>query len=233
MRFFNFIILIGIMASAWAGYEYLGDLGQDKESLEKAEQAQLIARLNSEAIDGNIQSQFEFARHSILTDQKLAATWMERAARSGHVKAQYYFASMLETGSGIDRNYKTAVLWYRRSATIGNNEDAQYALGRLYNTGVGVGHDPNEAVVWFKRSAQGGHAAAQFMAGRMFETGWGGKLDLIQSFVWYTLSNKQRSEAMEIAPGNDPQEALARINKTMNDSQRSKAKEILERGLPF
>ena len=44
---------------------------------------------------------------------------------------------MYANGWGVDRNYSTAVQWYRKAAEEGH-ADAQYNIGRMYKNGWGV-----------------------------------------------------------------------------------------------
>jgi hypothetical protein len=233
MRIFNIIILIGILASAWAGYEYLGGLAKDDAMVLEEKFNQQVAELEPQAIAGNPEAQLSLSRLYLPIDPTIAVTWIERAATKGHGKSQYFYGQMFELGQGVTKNLDNAVIWYQRAAKFGSDEDAQYALARLYQSGLGVGHDTVEALSWFLRAAHGGQPAAQYMVGRMFETGWGKKIDLIKSYAWYSLSNAQRARALDTNPANDPRDSLARIDKIMNDSQRDKAKSMLKRGLPF
>jgi TPR repeat protein len=93
-----------------------------------------------------------------------AVVWYDRAARQGHLPAQYLLGNMYAYGhatvpAGYDPMH-LAAQWYFEAARKGH-ADAQYALGVLFLTGSGVVQSNAEARKWFTRAARQGHADAR------------------------------------------------------------------------
>jgi TPR repeat protein len=102
---------------------------------------------------------------------------------------------MHETGQHVQKNYPTALKWYRKAANHGdpdaqvNTEQqrptfisqdvsrsfgiflSQVSVGRLYQEGLGVRTSPFWACRYYKRAALQGHPLGQFYLGLMYEAG--------------------------------------------------------------
>ena len=77
-------------------------------------------------------------------------------ARQGDANAQNEAGSMYAEGVGVNRNWKTAVYWYRKSAEQANVHGA-CNLGLSYGMGHGVGKNSTLAMKWlFIGTALGG-----------------------------------------------------------------------------
>ena len=61
-------------------------------------------------------------------------------------------AHCLLYGHGIEPNTEDAILWYERSANLGEPK-ALYALGSIYEQGIGVRIDMNKAVQYYEQAA--------------------------------------------------------------------------------
>ena len=87
-------------------------------------------------------------------DPKTAATWFRKAAAQGHANAQVELATLLENGTGIEKNLPLAIKLYVKAAKQ-NNVHALYALGVLFETGNGVEQDARKARVFFAKAGSG------------------------------------------------------------------------------
>jgi len=67
---------------------------------------------------------------------------------------------------GVDKNYSTAVEWYRKAAEQGY-EGAQFNLGVMYDKGWDVDKNELTAVEWYRKAVEQGHAIAQYSIDRM------------------------------------------------------------------
>jgi TPR repeat protein len=81
-------------------------------------------------------------------------------AAQGDVTAQLQVGALYHQGLGVQQDYLSAALWYRRAAEQGN-ADAQYSLGNMYLLGEGVDQDDAQAGYWYTQAAAQGHAAAK------------------------------------------------------------------------
>ncbi|KAJ3358182.1 hypothetical protein GGF32_000688 [Allomyces javanicus] len=83
------------------------------------------------------------------------------------------------------KGMKQAVLWYRRSATLGNKV-GQFRLGAVLGKGKGVPRQLDEAFKWFLRSAQQNHPPACFQVGQAYLLALGVLQDKCEAVHWYT-----------------------------------------------
>jgi TPR repeat protein len=108
----------------------------------------------------------------------------------GNARAQFTLGTMYETGSGVTRNDREAVKWFRFAADQGR-ADAQNNLGVMYETGHGVPQNYSLAVKWYRRAAEQGYAKAQFNLAQMYADGLGVPQDAKQAAAWYRLAADQ------------------------------------------
>jgi TPR repeat protein len=89
-----------------------------------------------------------------------------RAAKQGHVLAQYNLGNMYAHGRGVaGRSVRQALYWYRRAAEQGA-ANAQFTLGVMYANGQGVHRDEALAVEWYRRAAGAGRCQRPEQPGR-------------------------------------------------------------------
>jgi TPR repeat protein len=86
--------------------------------------------------------------------QALAA-WT-RAAAAGRADAMTALAGLYENGTGVARDSKTALIWYRRGARLGDVA-SQFNLGDMIARGQGQERDPVEASMWLGLAAAQGN----------------------------------------------------------------------------
>lgn len=113
------------------------------------------------------------------------------------------------------KNYKEALVWYKKAAKQGN-VFAQSNLGYMYYNGDGVSQDYKEALIWYKKAAKQGDATAQFNLGLMYYEGEGISQDLTQAYSWLYLAY--------IHGFKKSAETLKTLAKKMSSKQIAKAK---------
>jgi len=86
-------------------------------------------------------------------------------------------------GIGVEKDFKKAVLWFRRAAEKGHAV-AQYNLGIMTYLGQGVDQDYRQAAEWFRRAGEQDHAAAQYNLGFLYYEGKGVERDNLQAYMW-------------------------------------------------
>ena len=72
---------------------------------------------------------------------------LQRQADKGDVNAMYNLGWMYAEGSGVPKDEKQAVEWFRKAADLGNPA-AMSNLGWMYANGRGVAKDEKQAVEW-------------------------------------------------------------------------------------
>jgi len=77
----------------------------------------------------------------------------------GDANASSLLGKAFWTGSGVTRDYETAILWYRQAAAAGDSGSALH-LGRIYRDGTHITQDLTEARRWLVAAVEHGHASA-------------------------------------------------------------------------
>jgi len=95
---------------------------------------------------------------------KLSANGMEKRAKDGDHRAQFYLAIMCHTGIGRMDDIPKSRQWMKLAAE-GGQVDAQYYMGRTYAMAVGVMRDLVEAKRWWRMAAGQGFVPAQYNLG--------------------------------------------------------------------
>lgn len=127
-----------------------------------------IKELNSLGDAGNVSAQIMLGAlynkgGAIPRNDKMAATWFEKAANQGNAEAQYQLGNLYEN-SQLPKDYGLAASWYHKAAQQGSAK-AQARLGVFYSLGLGVTQNPNEAILWSGKAALQGNADAQYWFG--------------------------------------------------------------------
>ena len=112
------------------------------------------------------------------------------AAEQGHDSAQYTFATIHESLTGIVPRMSSAISWYMKSALQGNAL-AELSLGRIYFEGSGIKQNYPEAITWFRMAAAQGLAVAQFYLGLSYKHGLGIPTDQEKACQWFHRSAAQ------------------------------------------
>ena len=121
--------------------------------------------------------------------EKALRLWLPMAEKD-NADAQYNIGILYMKGLGVEKNEKTAFIWYKRSAANGNT-DAMYNLGTMYNQGRVVVRSTKDAVKWWKMSAELGNAAGQFNLGVVYAYGRRVKQNTEEALKWWKKSAKQ------------------------------------------
>ena len=144
----------------------------------------------------------------------------KQASSLGNNDAQNKIGIFYYKGSGVEKNYDTATVWFRKANKGGwvdymkgknaylkddysealrwylksaeqGNSFAQVNLGSMYYAGDGVAQDYKEAVNWFYKAAVQGLASAQSNMGVMYERGNGVAQDYHEAINWYLKAADQ------------------------------------------
>lgn len=86
-------------------------------------------------------------------DYATAFSELKPLADKGSIEAQNALGKMCNTGgTGLPRNDKEAVKWFRKAALQGSSE-GQLNLAMMYAEGIGAPRDSREALKWYRKSA--------------------------------------------------------------------------------
>ena len=125
-----------------------------------------LADLKELATSGDSKAQYELGRryfegdHTRRNSEK-AATWVEKAAKHGHVDAQVLFAEMFWNGDGVQEDEQKALLWYNKAAKQGNAKAAHEIAIILLGGYAGRRQDIKKGLEWLQTAASRGNILAQ------------------------------------------------------------------------
>lgn len=128
-----------------------------------------------------------------------AVPYLQRAAKAGSVRAQYFLGYMYAKGLGVEKNYKIAMNLYGK-ADAADYGPGMVGIGELYERGLGVPKSPEKAFAYYKKAADIGCADGEFQTGLCYQIGYGTEVnaELALEYIkrgttggygWETLGN--------------------------------------------
>ena len=100
------------------------------------------------------ETDYQYALKEDMNGHYRKAYWLfEKAAKNGHVKAQFECGYMHLKGRGTEKNFNNAFeLIYK--AAYQDYYKAQYLLSQMYLFGIGTKKDKTEANNWMQKAKQ-------------------------------------------------------------------------------
>jgi len=144
---------------------YLAEEQRRKEAQLRAERERVRLENTRRAAEEEEKRQLEEAREKLSRDYEdglrafnrrdyaTALTKYEKAARQGHVTAQYYLGLMFYNGNGVGRDLDLAAYWYGKAALQGNKL-AQVALDELRKRRAEARQEKRERIEEARRLAE-------------------------------------------------------------------------------
>ena len=111
-------------------------------------------------------------------------------AEQGDSDAQYNLGLLYMNGLGVEKNERTALMWFTRAGQQGL-ADAQYNAGVMFYTGKGAYPSQKTAVEWWELAAGHGHANAQNNLAVMYAFGYGVGQDRDKALALWTAAAEQ------------------------------------------
>ncbi|KAF9969460.1 hypothetical protein BGZ73_008187 [Actinomortierella ambigua] len=168
----------GRFSTLMTGFGPAPDSGRPTTTAESAQSTEEMRQLVRLADSNDIQAQFTLATQyetgegTTPKSDSEAFYWYLRAAKQGHLQAQYRLGDLFFEGKGTPASDTEAVVWYRRAAEQGHDV-AQLRLGWMYANGRGVERCDLIALFWCRRAAEQGNTSAQMSVGWMCLKGQG------------------------------------------------------------
>lgn len=119
-------------------------------------------------------------------DEKLALTWLEKAALKDYPDAKIAVAKMHLSHSEDPLRVALGLEQITHLAES-NNLDAQIHLGMMFTFGQGVEQNYDEGRFWLERAASQGASQAQLNLGNLFAEGLGVEKHLPKAYAWYSI----------------------------------------------
>lgn len=104
-------------------------------------------------------------------------------ADRNYPRALFALGRLHVSGSGVHRDERMAIEYYRRAAERGHAE-GQYALGTMYADGRGVEKNSAHAAEWYRHAAEAGLPEAAMSLAHLHENGRS-ETDKEQAIAWY------------------------------------------------
>ncbi|HID35785.1 MAG TPA: sel1 repeat family protein [Ghiorsea sp.] len=132
------------------------------------------------------------------TETKKSLQWLERAAKSGDVAAQFNLGLLFARGDIFSPNDEQALYWWKLAEQNGNNK-AQMMLALFYHLGRGVGRSEEKAIDWYEKAATSGHRDALYNLAMIYYYGRGVEQNYKKAAAYLNkLANKGDAEAQNL-----------------------------------
>ncbi len=118
----------------------------------------------------------------------VAAAYYLKAAQYKLVDAQLYLGYAFYTGEGMDKDYASAVMWYKRAVAQGSHK-AEYNLAYCYMYGNGVPASYDKALELLTSAAEGGYQQAQQTLAECYQKGVLVEQDEAKGKYWQERAN--------------------------------------------
>lgn len=113
---------------------------------------------------------------------------------------QYRLGYMLYTGTGTEKNISAAIIYFEKSAKLGNVQ-AQYMLGKIYMEDGSEYEDIEKALKWLAKAADNGNDLAQYGLGKLYRDGNHVDKDALKAAELFTKSAEQENQYAAYALG--------------------------------
>jgi hypothetical protein len=147
-----------------------------------------------------------------------AFSGFQKLEAQGHDdKLQYRLGWMLYTGTGTEKDTAAAVVYFEKSARLGNIH-AQYMLGKIYLDADSGHENIEQALRWLAKSADSGHDGAQYALGKLYRDGNHVEKDAAKAAAFFTAAAEQENQyaayalgKLYLAGGDMPKDAEAAV----------------------
>lgn len=146
--------------------------------------------------------------------------WLPLAEKD-NADAQYNLGILYQKGLGVEKNPKTAFIWYKRASANGHT-DAMYNLGIMYDKGRVIYRSPKDATNWWKKAAELGNAAAQFNIAVEYAYGRTLGKDVPLAIKWWKKAATQGHKDSRTALHRVYSEGLFKVEKDLQEAKRWK-----------
>ena len=119
-----------------------------------------LAKQGDKAQQLNLGIMYLRGQAGLAKNPKLAASWLEKSAKSGVANAQFLLGDLYVDGVGVKKDHKKALFWYKKSAAQAHPM-AMYSVGAMYANGFGVKKDTKQARHWFQQATWKGNGRAK------------------------------------------------------------------------
>lgn len=146
--------------------------------------------------------------------------WLPIAEKE-NADAQYNLGILYMKGLGVEKNIKTAFIWYKRASANGHT-DAMFNLGTMYNKGKVIYRSPKDANRWWLKAAELGNDAAQFNIAVEYAYGRNLGKNVDEAIKWWKKSALQGNKDARAALHRTYTEGLFGVTANPQEAKRWK-----------
>jgi hypothetical protein len=117
----------------------------------------------------------------------------DQRVESGDAGAANILGNLYWYGECVERDFGTAMAWYRRAAEHGHT-GAAVTLGNIYFRGQNVTGDPTEAARWYHMAAEQGDLFSQRRLAEMYQNGNGVEKNTTEAIKWYRKAAREQND---------------------------------------
>ena len=141
-----------------------------------------------------------FYGQGVTQDRTVAYQLFLKAARLGHVSAQFHVGYAFLRGYGTEKNVEEARTWLSQASESGHTP-AMTHLAKSYRQGVAETPEPDTAKVWYEKAYATGAVDALVALAYMYQNGEFGEADLAKSIELFTQAAEAGSGAGLVSLG--------------------------------
>jgi TPR repeat protein len=151
------------------------------------------AQIEKKARAGDAESQYQLARYydegsgPFKKNVSTAYQWYLKAAKQGHIKAQYQVSQFYYYGEVVKPDFSLALRWLDKPLKS-NYPPALRSLGLMYELGEGVKKDITKALFYYHKANDLEDHIAPFYLARHYEYGDAVNKNINRAFELYKLS---------------------------------------------
>ena len=117
---------------------------------------------------------------------------LKKSASKGNIKDQVKLGKYYYSGTGVQKDYAQAWIWFNKAAES-ENAEAIFYMGKMVDNGLGMPKNPGYAAVFYTTAADQGYAEAEnaitvsgleFEAGKAYYLSADSWLDYKKAFTW-------------------------------------------------
>jgi len=194
MRFFSSIIIILVILvlltnnlvciSSTGEEDIVAVTGSEKYYLTTKEKEDLL--IKARMGDGNAAFKLANYYEFIDSNRSEALIWLEKAAKNGHIVAQYNLAYFLSLSPDKKEN-EQAIYWFTQAANSGDVK-AMVRLAQEYESGNILEGDLIKAKEWYQKAAFEKETSAIIKLIQFLYEGKGGSQDIVQAYAWILIA---------------------------------------------
>ncbi|AYV80405.1 MAG: hypothetical protein Harvfovirus1_30 [Harvfovirus sp.] len=124
-------------------------------------------------------------------NEEEAMKWYLKSANLGSRASMRVLGDRYSCGNGVRQDYKEALVWYKKSDDVEQDDYVMLNIGDHYHWGMGVSKNETEAMSWYMRSAMLDNGTAMTRIADFYYFRYGVERDHKEALKWYNKAALQ------------------------------------------